>query len=231
MKRAPAGKRPSHSRAALVAGVDEAGRGPLAGPVVAAAVILRDSDPIAGLNDSKLLTAAERARLEPEIRARSLTCAIAWADVEEIGTLNILGATLLAMRRALLGLSVTPAHVQVDGNRCPSLSGLGFALTGEAIVRGDRLVAAISAASILAKTFRDRLMHRFDEIYPHYGFRSHVGYPTPEHLRALAAVGPCPLHRSTFEPVRCATEALRQGQALVVINRRLVASGALSRSP
>ncbi len=221
----------SHPRVTLVAGIDEAGRGPLAGPVVAAAVILRASDTIAGLNDSKLLSVDERNRLEPQIRNRSLACAIGWADVEEIDTLNILGATLLAMRRALLGLTLVPTHVQVDGNRCPSLSGLGFALTAEAIVRGDRQVAAISAASILAKTFRDRLMRRFDEIYPHYGFRSHVGYPTPQHLRALAAVGPCPLHRSSFEPVRCATEAVRRGESLVVINRRLVASGAAARSP
>ncbi len=231
MKRSMSRAKSSQPRATLVAGVDEAGRGPLAGPVVAAAVILRKSDPIAGLNDSKLLTAAERARLEIEIRARSLVCAIGWADVEEIDTLNILGATLLAMRRALLGLTLAPAHVQVDGDHCPSLSGLGFAVTGEAIVRGDRQVAAISAASILAKTFRDRLMHRFDEIYPHYGFCSHVGYSTPEHLRALAAAGPCPLHRSSFEPVRCATEAVRRGESLTVIKRRLVASGAPSRSP
>ncbi len=220
----------SKPRATLVAGVDEAGRGPLAGPVVAAAVILRTSDPIAGLNDSKLLSVEERNRLEPQIRSRALACAIGWADVEEIDTLNILGATLLAMRRAVLGLTLVPTHVQVDGNCCPSLTGLGFALTGEAIVRGDGLGGAISAASILAKTFRDRLMHRFDEIYPHYGFRSHVGYATPEHLRALAAVGPCPLHRSSFEPVRCATEAVRRGESLTVINRRLVASGAPSRS-
>jgi ribonuclease HII len=230
MKRALARSKSAHPRARLVAGVDEAGRGPLAGPVVAAAVILRKSDPIAGLNDSKLLTATERARLEIEIRTRSLACAIGWADVQEIDTLNILGATLLAMRRALLGLTLAPTHVQVDGDHCPSLSGLGFALTGEAIVRGDLQGGAISAASILAKTFRDRLMHRFDEIYPDYGFRSHVGYATPEHLRALASVGPCPLHRSSFEPVRCATEAVRRGESLVVVNRRLVASSAPSRS-
>ena len=230
MKRSRTRAQAAKPRARLVAGIDEAGRGPLAGPVVAAAVILRPSDPIAGVNDSKLLTATERDRLEIEIRRRSLACAIGWADVQEIDTLNILGATLLAMRRALLGLALVPKHIQVDGDHCPSLSGLGFTLTGEAIVRGDRQVAAISAASILAKTFRDRLMRRFDEIYPHYGFRSHVGYSTPEHLRALAAAGPCPLHRASFEPVRCATEAVRRGESLTVIKRRLVASGAPSRN-
>jgi ribonuclease HII len=189
---------------------------------VAAAVILRRGAVIAGVKDSKLLTPAERFRLEPQIRAQSLACAIGWSDVEEIDTLNILGATLLAMRRALLGLSVRPTHVQVDGNRCPSLGGLGLAVTGEAIVRGDRSVAAISAASILAKTFRDRLMQRFDEIYPQYGFRSHVGYPTPEHLRALAVAGPCPLHRRSFAPVECVAEALRLGELPVVIGRQLI---------
>jgi ribonuclease HII len=209
-------------RRTFCAGVDEAGRGPLAGPVVAAAVILRRGAVIAGVRDSKLLTPEERVRLEPRIRARSIACAIGWADVEEIDTLNILGATLLAMRRALLGLAVRPTHVQVDGDRCPSLLGLGLAATGEAIVRGDQSVTAISAASILAKTFRDQLMRRFDEIYPQYGFRSHVGYPTPEHLRALAAAGPCPLHRRSFAPVECVAEAARLGETPVVVGRHLI---------
>jgi ribonuclease HII len=220
VKRRARGNAEAANASALCAGVDEAGRGPLAGPVVAAAVILKRTDVIEGIADSKILSAAERARLEPEIRTRSLAWAIGWADVEEIDTFNILGATLLAMRRALLGLAIRPSHVQVDGNRCPSFAGLGLEATAEAIVRGDQHVAAISAASILAKTFRDRLMHRFDEIYPQYGFRSHVGYATPQHLRALAMAGPCPLHRASFEPVRCATEAARRGEPLVVVDRR-----------
>ncbi|HZF15597.1 MAG TPA: ribonuclease HII [Steroidobacteraceae bacterium] len=208
-------------RTRFVAGVDEAGRGPLAGPVMAAAVILRRGAKLDGVRDSKLLTAAERERLEPEIRAQALASAVGWADVEEIEALNILGATLLAMRRALLGLAVRPTHVQVDGNRCPSLDSLGCAMRGQAIVRGDASVLAISAASILAKTFRDRMMRRFDEIYPHYGFGAHAGYGTPQHLRALAAVGPCPLHRRSFAPVESAAEALRAGETLAVVNRRL----------
>ncbi|MGH8314034.1 MAG: ribonuclease HII [Steroidobacterales bacterium] len=208
-------------RAAFVAGVDEAGRGPLAGPVVAAAVILRRGARLPGVRDSKLLSAAERERLEPLIRAESLASAIGWADVEEIDILNILGATLLAMRRALLGLPVRPTAVRIDGNRCPSLEQLGCAMTGEAVVRGDASVLAISAASILAKTFRDRMMRRFDEIYPQYGFRSHAGYPTPQHLRALAASGPCPLHRRSFGPVESAAEAVRLGETLTVVKRRL----------
>jgi ribonuclease HII len=207
--------------ALLRAGVDEAGRGPLAGPVVAAAVILRRSDPIKGVRDSKILTPEERARLEPEIRTRSLVWAIGWADVEEIDVLNILEATLLAMRRALLGLAIQPTHVQVDGDRCPSLAGLGAAARGETIVRGDQSVPAISAASILAKTFRDRWMRQLDAIYPSYGFAMHKGYATPQHLEALGALGPCPLHRRSFGPVECAAEAARRGETLVVVNRRL----------
>lgn len=209
-------------RPALTAGVDEAGRGPLAGPVVAAAVILHPHTRLPGVRDSKLLTAQERARLEPQVRAKSIAWAVGWADAEEIDTLNILGATLLAMRRALLGLAVPPALVQVDGNRCPSLERLGGAMTGEAIVRGDATVLAISAASIIAKTFRDKVMHRFHEIYPQYDFRSHVGYPTPGHLRALAANGPCPLHRRSFAPVEFAAKAVGLGEALTVVDRRLV---------
>jgi ribonuclease HII len=215
----------------LCAGVDEAGRGPLAGPVVAAAVILPLRVQLEGVRDSKLLTAEERERLEPEIRARALASAIGWADVEEIDTLNILGATLLAMRRALLGLAVRPTHVQVDGDRCPSLADLGGIAAGEAIVRGDQSVAAISAASILAKTFRDRMMRQLDAIYPQYGFRTHVGYATPEHLRALAEAGPCPLHRRSFSPVESAAMALEKGERLTVVKRRLTRETPLQLSP
>lgn len=213
------------------AGVDEAGRGPLAGPVVAAAVILPRRVRLPGVRDSKLLTAEERTRLEPEIRAQALACAIGWADVEEIDTLNILGATLLAMRRALLGLAVPPTHVQVDGDRCPSFADLGPIAHGEAIIRGDQSVTAISAASILAKTFRDRLMQRFDAIYPQYGFRAHVGYATPEHLRALAESGPCPLHRRSFGPVESAADALEHGERLAVVKRRLTRVAPLKVTP
>ncbi len=185
----------------LVAGVDEAGRGPLAGPVVAAAVILDDLHPIAGLADSKKLTAARREQLYDEIRAKALCCSIAEASVEEIDTLNILQATLLAMRRAVEGLRLKPAKVLVDGNRLPVLDVLA-----EAIVKGDAKVPAISAASILAKVHRDRWCAEFDREFPQYGFAAHKGYGTAEHLAALRAHGACPQHRKTFAPV---TEVLR----------------------
>lgn len=180
----------------LVAGVDEAGRGPLAGPVVAAAVILDDLSPIAGLADSKKLTAARREVLFDEIRAKALCCSIAQASIEEIDHLNILQATLLAMRRAVMGLRLKPAMVLVDGNRLPMLD-----MPAEAIVKGDALVPAISAASILAKVFRDRWCAQVHEEYPEYGFAQHKGYGTAAHLAALKEYGPCPLHRSTFAPV------------------------------
>ena len=180
----------------LVAGVDEAGRGPLAGPVVAAAVILDDLHPIAGLADSKKLTAARREALFDEIRARALCFSIAEASVEEIDRLNILQATLLAMRRAVLGLRLKPKMVLVDGNRLPTLD-----IPAEAIVKGDALVPAISAASILAKVHRDRWCVQVDEQYPQYGFAGHKGYGTAEHLAALQAHGACPQHRKTFAPV------------------------------
>lgn len=222
---------PGHRRqSAARAGVDEAGRGPLAGPVVAAAVILRRSDPIAGLDDSKLLAPGERERLAPEIRARSVAWAIGWADVEEIATLNILGATLLAMRRALLGLSIPPTHIQVDGDRCPSLAGLAGQPRGEAVVRGDQTVPEISAASILAKTYRDHWMMEFDRVYPSYGFAAHKGYATPQHLAALGSLGPCPLHRRGFSPVECAAEAALSGATVVVVDRRLVRAAPRSHS-
>ena len=180
----------------LVAGVDEAGRGPLAGPVVAAAVILDDLKPIAGLNDSKKLTAKRRERLCDEILAKALCCSIAEASVQEIDTLNILQATLLAMRRAVDGLRLKPVKVLVDGNRLPVLD-----VRAEAIVQGDALVPAISAASILAKVHRDRMCAQLHAQYPQYGFDRHKGYGTAEHLQALAEHGPSPWHRSSFAPV------------------------------
>lgn len=180
----------------LVAGVDEAGRGPLAGPVVAAAVILDDLRPIAGLNDSKKLSAARREKLFDEIRAKALCCSIAHASVEEIDEINILQATLLAMRRAVEGLRLKPAKVLVDGNRLPVLDVLA-----EAIVKGDATVPAISAASILAKVTRDRWCAELDAQYPQYGFATHKGYGTAKHLAALQTHGACPEHRKTFAPV------------------------------
>jgi len=180
----------------LIAGVDEAGRGPLAGPVVAAAVILDDQRPIDGLADSKTLTARQRERLHDQILARALCCSIAQASVEEIDTHNILRATMLAMRRAVEGLRLKPAKVLVDGNRLPALDVLA-----EAIVKGDAKVKAISAASILAKVHRDRLCEQLHAEFPHYGFASHKGYGTPEHLEALSRHGACVHHRRTFSPV------------------------------
>lgn len=183
-----------------VAGVDEAGRGPLAGPVVAAAVVLDPRRPVRGVKDSKLLLPAERERLAARIESRVRCWSVAWADVEEIDQLNILQATLLAMRRAVCGLSRAPAHVQIDGNCCPVLTGLSLSV--EAVVGGDRAVRAISAASILAKVYRDALMRRLDARYPLYGFAAHKGYATPEHFAALDRHGPCPIHRRSFAPVR-----------------------------
>lgn len=180
----------------LIAGVDEAGRGPLAGPVVAAAVILDDLNPIQGLNDSKKLSAKRREALFDEIRARSLCYAIAQASVQEIDQLNILQATMLAMKRAVEGLRLPPKLVLVDGNRLPTL-----AMRAEAIVQGDALVPAISAASILAKVHRDRLCQALHAQYPLYGFDQHKGYGTTRHLAALQAHGPADCHRLTFAPV------------------------------
>jgi ribonuclease HII len=180
----------------LLAGVDEAGRGPLAGPVVAAAVILDDQKPIRGLADSKTLTALQRERLHDQILAKALCCSIAQASVEEIDTHNILGATMLAMRRAVDGLRLKPAKVLVDGNRLPTLDVLA-----EAVVKGDALVKAISAASILAKVHRDRLCEQLHAEFPAYGFAGHKGYGTPEHLAALQVHGACVHHRRSFSPV------------------------------
>jgi len=182
--------------AGLVAGVDEAGRGPLAGPVVAAAVILDPDAPIAGLADSKVLSAPRRDVLAAAIRVRALAWCVALADVDEIDALNILGATMLAMRRAVEGLDPAPDEALIDGNRCPPL-----ACRARAIVKGDRDVASISAASILAKTVRDAMLVELDARYPAYGFARHKGYPTPDHLAALARFGPCPAHRRSFAPV------------------------------
>ena len=181
----------------LVAGVDEAGRGPLAGPVVAAAVILDDLHPVRGLKDSKVLTARARERLFDEIRAKALCVCIAQASAAEIDELNVLQATLLAMRRAVQGLRLRPRQVLVDGNRLPQLP-----MAAQAIVRGDASVPAISAASILAKVQRDRLCLALHDRYPEYGFDRHKGYPTPAHLAALRAHGACPEHRRSFAPVR-----------------------------
>ena len=180
----------------LIAGIDEAGRGPLAGPVFAAAVILDPAHPLRGLRDSKALSGPRREVLAGEVRAHALAWAIASADVAEIDELNILQATLLAMRRAVEALRVAPARALVDGNHCPRL-----ACPVRAIVKGDRDVAAISAASILAKTARDALLVALDAQYPQYGFAQNKGYGTPEHLAALARHGPCPIHRRTFAPV------------------------------
>ena len=180
----------------LMAGVDEAGRGPLMGPVVAAAVILDELRPIKGLADSKKLTALQRDKLYDEIRAKALCCSIAQASVEEIDELNILQATLLAMKRAVEGLRLKPHKVLVDGNRLPKLD-----ILAEAIVKGDALVPAISAASILAKVYRDRWCAEYDQQFPQYGFAGHKGYGTAAHLAALRAHGACPQHRKSFAPV------------------------------
>ena len=188
---------PDWDRPGLVAGVDEAGRGPLAGPVVAAAVILDDRQPIAGLADSKVLSPRKRERLFDEIRAKALACCIAEASVEEIDRLNILQASLLAMRRAVEGLRLVPRRVLVDGNQLPVLN-----MPTAAIVSGDAKVPAISAASILAKVYRDRLCLALDRDYPDYGFAAHKGYPTAAHLAALRQHGACPVHRRSYAPVR-----------------------------
>ena len=181
----------------LVCGVDEAGRGPLAGPVVAAAVILDPNNPIDGLNDSKRLSARRRERLKAEICAKALTWAVAEASVEEIDTINILHASMLAMQRAVDALSVRPIRALIDGNRCPKL-----ACEVEAVVGGDGKIEAIAAASILAKTTRDAGMSNLHWCYPQYGFDRHMGYPTALHLQALREHGPSPVHRRSFSPVR-----------------------------
>lgn len=179
-----------------VCGIDEAGRGPLAGPVVAAAVILDPNNPIAGLNDSKKLSEKRRNLLAVEIRAKALAWCVAEASPEEIDQINILQATFLAMQRAVAGLSLRPSRAVVDGNRCPKLE-----MPVEAVVQGDGKIAAIAAASILAKTVRDAGMVELHQQYPQYGFDRHMGYPTAAHFAALQAHGPCPAHRRSFAPV------------------------------
>jgi len=193
----------------LACGVDEAGRGPLAGSVVAAAVILDPARPIPGLDDSKKLSAKTRERLYDEIVRDALAYSIAEASVAEIDSLNILQATMLAMRRAVEGLSVTPDLAYIDGNRCPAI-----AVRAEAVVGGDALVPAISAASILAKVTRDRQLAMLHVAHPHYGFDAHMGYGTAQHLAALAKHGPCVHHRRSFAPVREAWARIEAGSAL-----------------
>jgi ribonuclease HII len=183
-----------------LAGVDEAGRGPLAGPVAVAAVILDPARRIAGLGDSKALSEAAREALFPHIQSTALAFAIVLVHADEIDRLNILQATLEGMRRAVAGLGTPPTHVLVDGNRVPP----GLPVPAEAVVKGDARVAAISAASILAKVARDRWMLALDAEHPGYGFAAHKGYPTPDHLEALRRLGPCPAHRRSFAPVRAA---------------------------
>ena len=181
----------------LICGVDEAGRGPLAGPVFAACVVLREGDPIEGLADSKVLSPERREELAQQIRDRAAAWAVASASVEEIDRINILRASLLAMRRAVEQLLIEPHEVLVDGLHCPTVR-----FPVRAIVDGDALVAEISAASILAKTARDALMVQLHDLYPEYGFASHKGYSTPQHLEALQRFGICPIHRRSFAPVR-----------------------------
>lgn len=187
-----------------VAGIDEAGRGPLAGPVVAAAVILNPVRRINGLRDSKMLTPARREQLAGRIKERAIAWAVAEASVDEIDTLNILQATLLAMRRAVDRLEIAAQYALIDGNQLPRL-----AIPGRAIVDGDCLEPAISAASILAKTARDAMMRVADAEHPGYGFGHHMGYSTPEHLDCLQRLGPCVLHRRSFAPVRIALGSAR----------------------
>lgn len=189
----------------FLAGVDEAGRGPLAGPVVAAAVILDPARPVTGLADSKSLSEKTRERLAAQIRSRALAWALGMAEVQEIDRFNILQATLQAMQRAVESLTVRPQHVLIDGKFCPSLE-----YTATAIVRGDKKVAQISAASILAKVGRDQEMRNLDSLYPQYGFARHKGYPTTAHLAALRRHGPCPCHRQSFAPVRALLQPRRE---------------------
>lgn len=196
-----------------ICGVDEAGRGPIAGPVYAAAVILDARKPIPGLRDSKKLSPAQRVRLAQAIRENALAWAVASADVEEIARLNILHASLLAMRRAVLALNIRPDHILIDGNRCPD----DLPAPATTLVKGDALEPVISAASILAKTARDAEMQRLAALYPGYGFERHAGYPTPEHLAALQSLGPSPAHRVNFAPVRAWRAAIQAGALLAPI--------------
>jgi len=186
----------------LEAGVDEAGRGPLAGPVVVAAVILPATYELDMLDDSKRLTALKRERLAPQIESQAVAFAVEFVDVDEIDRVNILQATLNGMRRAIANLNPAPQRALIDGNRAPRLS-----CEVKTVIGGDRLVASISAASVLAKVYRDRLMLTLHALYPDYGFDRHKGYPTAYHLERLNAMGPCPIHRRSFAPVRRVIEA------------------------
>ncbi|AXA66055.1 MULTISPECIES: ribonuclease HII [Pseudomonas] len=197
---------------ALVAGVDEVGRGPLCGAVVTAAVILDPGKPILGLNDSKKLSLARREALFDEIKEKALAWCVARAEVAEIDQLNILHATMLAMQRAVEGLQVQPRLALIDGNRCPKL-----AVPSSPVVKGDSQVPAIAAASILAKVTRDREMQVLDALYPGYGLAGHKGYPTAEHLEALRRLGPTPIHRRSFAPVRDAWHALETQASTQII--------------
>ncbi len=188
-----------------IGGVDEAGRGPLAGPVVAAAVVLAPGQIIAGVRDSKQLSARRREALFDVIRREAVSFAIGHADVAEIDDLNILHASMLAMRRAVERLDVMPERLRIDGNRAPDIP--GYVGSTETVVGGDRLCPAIAAASILAKVVRDREMLRLDARFPQYGFAQHKGYPTAAHRETLQRFGPCPEHRRSFRPVRLALEA------------------------
>lgn len=202
MKIAPMETPVAESEVWHICGVDEAGRGPLAGPVVAAAVILDPQVTIAGLADSKRLNAPRREQLAVQIRRHAVDWSVAWADAAEIDAINILQATMLAMRRAVLGLRVEPGYVEVDGNRKPEFVFAGRPLRARAIVRGDATVPCISAASILAKVVRDRLMLTYDRLYPQYGFARHKGYGTAHHRDLLRHHGPCQQHRYSFRPIR-----------------------------
>ena len=188
----------------LIAGVDEAGRGPLAGPVTAAAVILAPERPIQGLNDSKKLSEKRREALFADIRERALAWCVAQASVEEIDSHNILAATFIAMQRAVAGLNPGPSEILVDGNRAPE-----FSVPVTTIIGGDATEPAISAASILAKVARDRMMYDLDREYPDYGFAKHKGYPTAAHREQLRRLGPCPAHRRSYAPVRDALQGAR----------------------
>ena len=186
----------------LTAGIDEAGRGPLAGPVVAAAVILDRRRQIRGIADSKVLAPDIREELALKIRTRCVAWGLGWACASEIDAINILQATMLAMRRAMLSLHCAPAHVIVDGDRCPDTRGLHLDCSIEAVIAGDASVICVGAASILAKTARDGFMRELDMRYPGYGLAAHKGYATPEHLNALQRLGPSPVHRRSFAPVQ-----------------------------
>ena len=207
----------------LIAGVDEAGRGPLAGPVVAAAVMLRADQSIAGVRDSKKLTPATRAELVGVIKADAAAWSIASASVEEIDALNILGATMLAMQRAISGLELRPDCIRIDGNRLPELPAAQAAVA-EALVGGDDLCPAIGAASILAKVCRDNLMCELDAQFPGYGFAAHKGYPTKAHREALAELGASPVHRMSFRPVREAARRHGDGRTMQQIRHTTVSS-------